>query len=180
MFKWEERIRQWPVTDISGWTLVNESSHIWLTVLKWIVAKWNKADSLWNLNRCCTDFIFSGVFFLRRVSDNPTRSADKLVRTALAKNFEQPVTNCRGPYGIHWGFIGNDENTYKGSEGSKCLFKIIFFFVMSPLNFNNVYLRLSMSKPNILLFFFTKYSTYCHLYIASAWLLLVVQKMASQ
>ena len=34
-----ERIRQCPVTDIGGWPLVNESSHIWLTTHKWIVAK---------------------------------------------------------------------------------------------------------------------------------------------
>ena len=34
-----ENIRQWPVTDIGGWTLVNESSHIWLTSPKGIVAK---------------------------------------------------------------------------------------------------------------------------------------------
>ena len=44
-----ERIRQWPVTDIGGWPLVNESSHIWRTSSKWIVAKY--------LNRF-TDFIF--------------------------------------------------------------------------------------------------------------------------
>ena len=40
-----ERIRQWPVTDIGDWPLVNESSKIWQTSRKWIVAKWNKADS---------------------------------------------------------------------------------------------------------------------------------------
>ena len=34
-----ERIRQWPVTDIGGWPLVNKSSHIWLTPHKWIAAK---------------------------------------------------------------------------------------------------------------------------------------------
>ena len=33
-----ERIRQWPVMDIGGWPLINESSHIWLTSRKCIVA----------------------------------------------------------------------------------------------------------------------------------------------
>ena len=34
-----EWIRQWPVTDIGGWPLVNELSGIWFTSCKWIVAK---------------------------------------------------------------------------------------------------------------------------------------------
>ena len=41
-----ERIRQWPFTDIGDWPLANESSKIWLTSRKWMVAKWNKADNL--------------------------------------------------------------------------------------------------------------------------------------
>ena len=32
-----DRVRQWPVTDIGGWPLVNVSSHIRLTSRKWIV-----------------------------------------------------------------------------------------------------------------------------------------------
>ena len=40
-----ERIRQWSVTDIGDWPLVNESSHICLTSRKWSVAESNIADN---------------------------------------------------------------------------------------------------------------------------------------
>ena len=54
------RIRQWTVTYIGGWPLVNEPSHIWLTSRKWIGVKYDKADSVLELNATILYFSMLG------------------------------------------------------------------------------------------------------------------------
>ena len=96
-----ERIRQWPVTDIGGWPLVNESSNIWRTSRKWIVAKWKKtriAFEIWNAiprvekNKICVAVQSLETIRFILFRDDPFMSGKSNVRRFI---YERSATNIR-------------------------------------------------------------------------------------